>query len=124
MAGAAEGTEQLQRISIENIHLLVGSIDHERKLLLRIHRKADVPHRSAAERLFREEGFLNERAILSKDLKAIVGAVADIHEAIMRDLHGVNNTELRWGRTGRIVLAWFILVLHRAAEWRRQLFAR
>jgi len=36
VAGAAERAEYRQRLPVEDINLLVGPIDHERELLLRI----------------------------------------------------------------------------------------
>ena len=116
MPGPAERIEHFERFAIQHIHLLIRSVVHERKPLLRIDREADIPYRSATERILGDEGFLYKCAVLSKDLKAIIGAVANVHEAVMRDLNGVNDSKLGRGRTGRIILARFIFMLHGAAE--------
>src|SRR5436190_5133002 len=82
VAGATEGADDFQRLSAQNVHLLIGSVDDDEKRLLRIDREPDVPHRSAAERLLRDEHFLNEGAVLPKDLQAIVRTIADVYEPI------------------------------------------
>jgi hypothetical protein len=63
--------------------------------------------------------FFDERAVLAKYLEAIVGAVAHVHQAIVRDAHGVNNPKLRRWRTIGIVLTGLVFMLHGAAERRR-----
>src|SRR5437762_1079325 len=74
VAGAAERADHCERLPIEHVDLLVGAVGHDQELLLRVGREADVPHRSAAERLLRNEDFTHEGSVLVEDLDAIVGA--------------------------------------------------
>ena len=116
MAGAAEGAHHLQRFAIEDVDLLIRTVGHDEERLIRIDREADVPDRSAAERLLRDEGFLHERPVLAEHLHAIVRAIADVDESVARDPHRVHDAKLRRRRAVRIVLARSVLVLHDASE--------
>src|SRR5438270_12550830 len=69
--------------------LLIGAIGEEEVLLLRIFREGDVPRRAVAERVLLDEGFLHELSLFREDLDAIVGPIADVDEAIARQLRAV-----------------------------------
>jgi len=79
-----ERFDDSQRAAFENVDLLVGAIDDEREPLIRIGREADVPHRSAAEGLLRDEGLPDERAFLRENLQPVVRPVAHIDQTIAR----------------------------------------
>ena len=59
-----------------------------------------------AERVLGEERFLHELAVRREDLHAVVGAVADVDEAVVRALDAVHRiAELLRGRRLRVVVA-------------------
>ncbi len=77
-----------------------------KKLLLRIAREGDVPHRAGTERLLLDERFLDERAVGMEHLDAIVHAIADIQQIVVRKHGAVHRiAELLRGRRVRIVRA-------------------
>src|SRR5437879_1764735 len=88
----AEGSENLKRIAQNDVHpvvLTVGKIDIG---LLRILREGDIPGRPGTERPFLDECFLHERAIGLEHLNAVVRTVADVQQAVVRELRAVHRT--------------------------------
>src|SRR5207247_7754967 len=75
--GASEGADDLQRLSIEDVYQLVRPVVNEQECLLGVGGEADVPHRSASERVLGDHDFAYEAAVLPEHLQAIVRAVAD-----------------------------------------------
>src|SRR5438128_9077345 len=65
---AAERVDDFERVPPHDVYLLIRAVDHDEKRLVRIVREGDVPHRSAAERILRDELLLDEAAVLSKHL--------------------------------------------------------
>ena len=53
--------------------------------------------------VFDDERFLHERAVLPEHLDAIVAAIADVDQAVLRDLDAADGAELLRGRRRRIV---------------------
>ena len=105
-AAVAEAGEDLQRLAIEHVDLLVLPVGEVEILLLRILRERDVPHRAVAERLRRDERLLHERAVGLEHLDAIVRPVADVDEAVVREVGAVHRrAELLRRRRVRIVRA-------------------
>src|SRR5690348_16108759 len=72
----AEAREQLQRLPLDHVHLLVASVGEIQILLLRVLRDPEVPHGSVGERAFRDELLLDELAVGRDHLDAIVDAIA------------------------------------------------
>src|SRR6267143_6746337 len=122
--GAAKRADDLQRLAVEDIDLLIGAVGHDQERLFRIDGKPDVPHRATAERVLRDERFAHERPIFPEDLNPIVRAIAHVNQTIVRNPHGVHDAELRRRRAVRIVLAGFVFVLHGAVERARQTLPR
>src|SRR5581483_2081844 len=120
VAGAAEGTDEGQRGSLEHVHTLIGAVGDEYEPLFGIDGEADVPHRAAAECPARDECLAHERAVLPEDLNPVVRPVAHVYQTVFGDLDRMHDPELgRWWIVG-IEPARFIFVLHRAAERPRQ----
>src|SRR5204863_8724038 len=55
----AEAREQLQRLPLDYVPLLIAARGEIQVLLLRVLRERDVPHRSVGERSLRDELFLH-----------------------------------------------------------------
>src|SRR5688500_5831989 len=102
----ARGADHSERVPEPHPDLLVRPVDvvDDQERLRGIAREAEVPLRSATERLFRDERFLDERAVLAKYLQPIVRAIAHVDETVARDAHRVDDAELRRWRAGWIVL--------------------
>src|SRR3954463_9843367 len=90
LAALAEAGEDLARPAIEDPYFLVVAIGEVDELLLRVIRKGDVPRRAVAERLLRDPRLLHELAFRREHLDAIVDAVADVDEAVVRHLGAVH----------------------------------
>src|SRR5262249_18481489 len=99
----AELADDFKRAAPENPHQLVRAVGNNEERLRRIGRKSDIPGGATAERLFRDEHLVQKRAVLPEDLDAVIGAVADVNEAIAGDPHRMNDAELRRRRSGRII---------------------
>src|SRR6202789_1474526 len=86
------------------MHSIVFSIGDIQELLLRIVREGNIPDRPGAQRLLLDERFLDERAIWFENLDAVVDAIADIQQAVVRE-HGAvyRIAQLLRGRAVRIV---------------------
>ena len=70
--------------------LAVGAVGDEDVALLGILRQHEVPYRAVRKRLRLDAEFLHERAVLAEHLDAVVGAVADIDETVVRQPHAVH----------------------------------
>src|SRR5262249_60543263 len=113
-----------ERLATQDVDLLVRAVDHDGEPLRGVGREADVPYRSAAEGLLRDERFLDERSVGLEDLQPVVRAIADVDEPVVRNPDGVDDAELRRRRAVRIEQARPGLVLHAAGERPRQDLAR
>src|SRR5262245_29492012 len=103
-AAVAKARDDLQRLPLDHVDALVHSVGKEQVLLLGIFREGDVPRRSAAERVFLDELLFDELAFWREHLQPIVHAIADVDQAIDRDVgavHGVPEL-LRRRRGGAI----------------------
>ena len=81
-AALAEVVRHLQRLTVDDVDLLVAAVGHEDVLLLRVLREGDVPHRTVASESFSILTLLHELAFLREHLHAVVDAVADVHEVV------------------------------------------
>ena len=75
---------------IERADLPVGAVGDEDVALRRVLRQHQVPDRAVLQRLRLDAEFLHEGAVLAEHLDAVVGAVADIDEAVARQAHAVH----------------------------------
>src|SRR5262249_44820301 len=75
---APERRDHLERLATQDVDLLVRAVDHDGEPLRGVGREADVPYRSAAEGLLRDERFLDERSVGLEDLQPVVRAIADV----------------------------------------------
>src|SRR5690349_11318778 len=89
-AAVAEAGQDFHRLAQHDVNLLVGSVRQVDVLLLRILGERDVPRRPVAERVLGDEYFLDELAVRSEYLNAIVHAVADVQHAVARKLDAVH----------------------------------
>jgi len=87
---------------------MVRAVDHVQETL--IGGKRQARRRTREQRLVGDESFLHERAVLLEYLDAVVGAVGDIHEAVLRDRDIVRQAELLHGRRIGIVRAEVFIV--------------
>ena len=101
-AAVAEVGQLLQRLAQDDAHLLVAAVGHEDVALLRIAREGDVPDRAFAQAAPRIPLLLDELAVLREHLQAIVLPVADVHQAVVRDVGAVHRVAelLRRRRVG------------------------
>src|SRR5439155_6379591 len=91
LAAAVAKRRQLgERFAIEDMDLFVRAIRQVEILLLRILRERNVPRRSVALRVLRDEHFLLELAVLREYLDAIVRTIADVDETVLRRLGAVH----------------------------------
>ncbi len=103
-AAVAEAGEQLQGVALHDVDALVAPVGDEEVRLLRVARERDVPDGAVASRVLRDDDFLHERAVAREHLNPVVGAVADVHEAVVRDLRAVHRiAELLRRRRLRVV---------------------
>jgi len=72
----AEAGQDLERLAQHDVDLLVRAIHQVHVLLLRVLRKGDVPRGAIAERVLRNERFLNERPVWFEYLYPVIDAVA------------------------------------------------
>src|SRR3984957_424476 len=86
------------------MHPIVFSIGDVQEFLLRVVRKRNIPDGPRAQSLLLDESFLDERAIWFENLDAVVHAIADIQQAVVRE-HGAvyRIAKLLRGRAVRIV---------------------
>src|SRR2546427_8638064 len=101
-AAVAEAGQLLQRLAQDDAHLLVAAVGHEDVALLRIAREGDVPDRAFAQAAPRIPLLLDELAVLREHLQAIVLPVANVHQAVVRDVGAVHRVAelLRRRRVG------------------------
>src|SRR5438874_1994347 len=98
-----EGRQHIERAAKKDIDFLVYAVRCVDIRLLWISREGHVPHRTGSISLLVDERFLDVRAVLAKDLDAIVHPVAHIHETVVRDDDAVHRAELLRGCRRRIV---------------------
>src|SRR5215467_3072986 len=79
----AKARQGFQRITQQNVDLLIRSIDEVDVLLLRILRKGDIPYRTVTQSSLLDELFLHIRSIFLEHLNPIVHAIAYIKEAVV-----------------------------------------
>src|SRR5262249_583136 len=84
-SGSAKATERLLRGAIDDTNLAVHAVDHVDQLLPFIGRECEVVDRTRAARCFLEDVLGDEAAILTKDLQAVVGTIADVDKAVLVD---------------------------------------
>src|SRR5262245_32938577 len=103
-AAITKAREVLHRGTLDDVDpvvLAVGDID---KALLRVLREGDVPDRAGGLGVLRQEGFVDVRAVRFEHLDAIVDAVADVEQAVVRQIRAVHRVaELLGRRRGRII---------------------
>ena len=94
LAGLAAVTAPLRKhlpvLARQHTDLAIGTVRHEDETLLRIARQHQVPNRAVRQGLRIEAELLDEGTVLTKDLNAIVDAVADIDQAVVRQPHAVH----------------------------------
>jgi hypothetical protein len=109
----AKAPDGLHARTLHDADLAVRAIDHVDKFLLGIRRERDLVDRAVHAGLLLEEMLGHEGAILAEDLQAIVGAVADVDQAILGDANAVHRiAELLRGRL-RGVVGRLLLVVRR-----------
>src|SRR6185369_16547051 len=85
-------------------------------LLLGVSRERHVPNGARAQSVLVEERLFDERAVLAKHLHAIVLAIADVDESVLRDVRAVSDVELLRRRRGWIVRGQRIVARLRAVR--------
>src|SRR6202012_6047801 len=93
----------------DDADFVVLSVRTKQIALLGIRPDRNVPNRAIAERVLFEEPFLDEGAVLPKDLDPVVDAVADIDEPVIGDLHAMHRVRKllrtrRLGIVGRLLV--------------------
>ena len=58
--------------------------------------KSRDPNRPGAQRILFDDELLDERTVLAKDLNSVIGAIADIDEAVLGDFHAVDRIAELW----------------------------
>ena len=102
----AERRQHFERVAIEDVHAVVFAVGKVDVFLLRILRERDVPDGSGAERGLFDELLFDESAIRFEDLYAVVHAIADVQQVVVRELRAVHRiAELLRRRRIRIVPA-------------------
>src|SRR5262249_29774854 len=96
-AGAAAGADDGAIVAADDVEYVVGAVDHDEVVLLPVaRRERDAPGRAGAARLRVEHELPHESAVLAEYLDPIVGAVADIDEAVFAEGDAVHRVgELR-----------------------------
>ena len=95
-AAAAEGIDFLHRLAVIDMNLLVGAVGDVHEFLLRIAREGDFPGGAVALGVRLDRILLHEGAIGLEDLDAVIGAVADIDQPVIRRLGAMHRiAELR-----------------------------
>src|SRR5205807_4295497 len=103
--GPAEAADDLLGDALDDAHLAVHAVDHVHEALAALGREHEVVHRAVAARLSFERVLGDEAAVLAEDLQPVVGAVADVHQAVdLREADAVHRiAELRRRGPRRIV---------------------
>src|ERR1041385_3480588 len=97
-SAVAEAGQHFERLAVQYVDLLVGSVSQEDVFLLRILRKRDIPNGTVAAGLFVQDLLFDVSPILFEDLNAIVGTVADIEEIVDREFGAVDRVAELFGR--------------------------
>ena len=103
-AAVAEARQDLEGVTLDDVHLLVHPIGQVEVGLLRVTRERDVPGRSRPQGLLRDEDFPHKGAVRAEHLNSVVRAVADVEEAVVRQFGAMDRiAELLRRRCVRIV---------------------
>src|SRR2546430_6440732 len=81
----AEAGQDFQRIAEQDVDFFIRAVSQENVGLLGILGKGDVPDRSVTESFCGDEGLFHESAVLFEHLDAVVRAVANVQQAVIRD---------------------------------------
>src|SRR6516165_1597015 len=101
---ASERTDELSGFAPQRSYLVIHAVGVEQICLLGIDPKVEIPNRPGAQRILFDDELLDEGAVLAEDLNSVVGAIANIDEAVLGDLHAMNRiAELRRRRRCRAV---------------------
>src|SRR6266487_5933274 len=112
-SAAAPRGEHLAVLPPERDDLIIRPIGDEDEPLHWIFRQHQVPHRAVGERLRLDPELLHERAVLAEHLDAVVGAVADVDEAVVAQPHTVHRVGKLLGER-RLGIIGLLLVVARA----------
>src|SRR5262249_36439687 len=83
-------------VSRTSVRTSLGAVGIEQEGLFAIDPEVEVPDRTRGPGVLLVGELLHEAAVLAEHLNAVVGAVADVDEAIPRDLDAMNRVaELR-----------------------------
>src|SRR6266576_1381926 len=95
----AEAGQNFERIAKEDVDFLIRAISQENVDLVRILGKGDINDWAITESSCGNESFFDESTVLLEYLDAVVGAVADVEQALIRKLGAVDwIAELLGGR--------------------------
>jgi hypothetical protein len=112
---ASEASYYLAVFADKRAHFVVRAVHVHQEALRRIDPEIEIPHRAREQRLLGDEELLHEGAVLAEDLDAVVGSVADVHQAIFRNLDAVYGVgELLRRRPVRVV-GWLLGIARRLA---------
>src|SRR6266550_3260326 len=105
-SAVAETRQDLKSVAQQDVNFLVSTIRQIDVLLFRIFREGNVPNGPIPQRPFFDDLLLDEGAVRLEYLDAIVHTVADVEQAIVRELGAVHRVaELLVDRRVRIVKA-------------------
>src|SRR5207248_5530108 len=85
-----EAADHAAILALQNADFIVLAVGIQEPGLLGVGPDRKVPHRTVAERVLLVEPFLDEGAVLLEHLDAVLGAIADIDEAVIGDFHAVH----------------------------------
>src|SRR4051794_19858875 len=101
---AAKAPDGLHGRALHDADLAIRAVDHVDISLLRVRRERDLVDRAVHAGLLLKDVLGHERAVLAEDLKAIIGAVADVDQAVLGDANAVHRiAELLRGRLRRVI---------------------
>src|SRR5882762_4879416 len=89
-SAVAETRQDLESVAQQDVHLLVRPIGEIDVLLRRVLRKSDIPNGTITQRPFFDDLLFDEGAVRLEYLDAIVHTVADVEQAIVRELRAVH----------------------------------
>src|SRR5262249_51051273 len=73
----------------DHTHLVVAAVDIDQEALLLVRPQIDIPDRTA-QCLRQVDPFAHEAAVLAEDLQPIIGAIANIDQPVIGDLHAMD----------------------------------
>src|SRR5262249_4754059 len=89
-AVATERADDLAGFAAQGAYLVVGAVGSEQERLLGIDPGVEVRHRAGKQRILFDNELSDETAVFAKHLNAVVGAVANINEAVPGNFHAVH----------------------------------